>query len=82
MRPRLIQGGAPPRGPEVKLTDGERAVLDLLAEAWNAYTKLPIQHPMDRQEFAFYVHGCQGLVGLRVARAADPDVWSVEDSPG
>ena len=82
MRPRLVQGGTTPRGPEVKLTDGERAVLDLLAEAWNAYVQLPVQRPTDRQEFAYYVHGCQGLVGLRVARAADPDVWSIEDFPG
>lgn len=82
MRPRLVSGGRPPRGPEAKLTPEENHVLDLLTEAWDAYSKLSIQHPMDRSEFAFYLHGCQGLVGLRVARAADPDMWAVEDSPG
>lgn len=82
MRPRLIQGGIPPRDPEAKLTINEHNVLDLLTEAWNAYVNLPVQHPADRSEFAFFIHGCQGLVGLRVARAADPDAWAVEDSPG
>lgn len=83
MRPRLVQGsGRPPRSTEARLTPEEQRVLDLLAEAWNLYSALPVQHPMDRPEFAFYLHGCQGLVGLRVARAADPDAWAVEDSPG
>jgi len=82
VRPRLIQGGTPPRGPDPHLTTAENHVLSLLVEAWNAYAKLPVQHSMDRSEFAFYIHGCQGLVGLRVARAADPDVWAVEDSAG
>lgn len=82
VRPRLVSGGRTPRGPEVKLTPEEHHVLNLLVEAWNAYAQLPIQHPSDRHEFAFYLRGCQGLVGLRVARAADPDMWAVEDGPG
>lgn len=84
MRPRLVQGsaGRPPRSTNAKLTPEEQRVLDLLAEAWNLYSALPIQHPMDRSEFAFYLRGCLGLVGLRVARVADPDTWVVEDMPG
>lgn len=69
---------APP-GDSPGLTADERRVLDLLAEAWNAYIKLPLQYSLDRSEFAFYVNGCQGIVGLRVARRADPDVWHNEE---
>jgi len=80
MRPRLVKGGGRPKDP--RLTADEKVVLDLLAEAWNAYVKLPQQHPADRGEFATFLHGCQGIIAIRVARVADPEVWAIEESAG
>jgi len=54
----------------VTLTAQEQLVVELLAEAWNAYLKLPEQHPMHRQEFAHSIHEAQRLVLSRpVTRA-------------
>lgn len=51
--------------PEWHLSDEEREVLSLLVKAWNAYTKLPIQHPMAAKEFCDGVHKCQYIVMAR-----------------
>jgi hypothetical protein len=44
------------------ITPKEREVIDLLAEAWNAYLELPVEHPTHRQEFMFAIHQAQQLV--------------------
>lgn len=61
------------------LTEEERLVLDKLAEAWNLYVKLPVQHPMHQQEFAHAIHAAQRLVMARpVSREYD---WVKEVKP-
>lgn len=47
------------------LTAAERAVLDKLAEAWNLFVKLPVQHPMHRNEFAGFIHNAQRMIMSR-----------------
>lgn len=60
-----------------QLTDEERAVLDKLAEAWNLFVKLPVQHPMHGQEFAHAIHAAQRLVMSRpVARTEEGFYYS------
>jgi hypothetical protein len=59
-------------------TDGEKLVVRLLAEAWNAYLALPVEHPNEREEFMQGVHRCQDIVAVRVARRADPETWPVK----
>lgn len=65
-----------------RLTPEERKVVAALAEAWNLYVALPIQHRSDGDEFAGAIHRAQDIVGMRVARRADPDVWTNEETDG
>ena len=54
----------------MELTDQERRVLSLLAEAWNEFLKLPSQHPMEQHEFCHAIHQAQQKVMIRpVVRA-------------
>ena len=46
----------------------ERRVVQLLAAAWNAYTALPVEHPMDQDEFCRGMHSLQEKVLARSAR--------------
>lgn len=58
------------------LTDEERAVLDHLVRAYEAFNRLPVQHSMHQAEFVRGIHECQRLVMSRpVARA---EGWVVE----
>lgn len=56
-------------------SDAEREVLEKLGEAYNLFVRLPVQHPMEADEFCRAVHVAQGIVAIRVARRADPDTW-------
>ena len=52
------------------LTDAEREVLQHLSDAYDAFIRLPVQHPMHTQEFVGSIHAAQRLVMSRpVARA-------------
>ena len=51
------------------LTESERNVIDKLAESWNLFLALPIQHPLHQSEFATLIHHAQRMVMSRpVAR--------------
>lgn len=50
---------------QVGLTSEERRVLDLLAQVWNAFTELPIQHGQHQQEMSSYIHAAQRMVMSR-----------------
>ncbi|MPQ83795.1 hypothetical protein F0170_07245 [Pseudomonas sp. MAFF 730085] len=54
----------------ILLTDREGFIASLLADAWNEYLKLPIEHPMDRDEFCRAIHVCQDKVLARAGRRA------------
>jgi hypothetical protein len=60
----------------MNLTDGERVVLDRLAEAWNAFTVLGNYHPDDHNEMRAAIHQAQNIIATRVARRVDPDIWT------
>lgn len=51
-----------------QLTDQERAVLDLLTKAWNAFVKLPIERPSDGREFEHHTHILQRQIMARPVR--------------
>lgn len=57
------------------LSRAEKEVLALLAKASNAYFDLPEEHPVEKDEWLLSVHRLQDLIGVRVARRVDPDVW-------
>ena len=48
----------------------EKAVIDALAEAWNRYVELPVEHNDDLDEFRRAIHAAQAKVFMRPARRA------------
>ena len=50
------------------MTDEERGVINLLAQAWNAFVELPVEHPMDREDFCRMIHAAQDKILSRPAR--------------
>jgi hypothetical protein len=50
------------------VTDAERRVVMLLAEAWNAFLELPVEHPSNTDEFCRAIHAAQDKVLARVGR--------------
>lgn len=61
--------------PDVALTDDEKQVLELLARAWDKFNSLDRKHPSDNSEFLDSIHRAQQIIGLRVARRVNPEVW-------
>lgn len=49
------------------LTEQEQKVLQLTADVWNAFMKLPRQHPDDQTEFRHALHALQRVVLARPA---------------
>ncbi len=49
-------------------TEQEAAIARLLGEVWSAYLALPVEHPMDQQEFCTAIHRCQDMVLARSGR--------------
>ena len=63
-------------GPESEhMTKGEQEVLDKLADAWNAFCKLPRVHPSELPEFQSAIHQAQGLVACRIAFHSEESRW-------
>lgn len=53
-----------------ELTDREAKVAQLLADAWDEYLKLPIEHPLEQHEFCMAIHQVQDMVLARCGRRA------------
>lgn len=51
-----------------RLTEDERKLALLLADVWNLFLALPIEHPMDRDEFCRGVHRLQDKLLSRPGR--------------
>ena len=47
------------------MTPGERKIVDMLADTYNAFCDLPREHPMEVAEFAQCIHELQHLVAAR-----------------
>jgi hypothetical protein len=71
---------APVPEPETGLLPDERRVMDLMDEVWNAWHKLPVQHPDEAADFAAAVHRVQYLLAIRIARRHYPIGWPVKAS--
>jgi hypothetical protein len=52
------------------LTEQEAKIAQMLGEVWNEYLSLPVEHPMDQQEFCRAIHTCQDMVLARCGRRA------------
>lgn len=64
---------------EHRLTDDERTVLELMEAAWNAFVRLPVQHPSHVREMEGHIHNAQRIVMSRVV--ARQEGW-VKDADG
>jgi len=58
------------------MTEEELAIINLLANAYNLFIKLPLQHPMDQDEFCRNVHVLQRQVMAREARRRHPEIFN------
>lgn len=65
----------------LSLTRQEAGLARMLADAWNAYLALPVEHPMEQAEFCAAIHRCQDIVLARSGRRAlDADADSATNS--
>jgi hypothetical protein len=60
---------------------GEERVLELLAEAWNAFTALEPTHPSDAGEFHAAIHRAQDVNAARLVRTIYPDTFPTRRNP-
>lgn len=58
------------------LTEQEAKIARMLGEVWNEYLSLPVEHPMDQQEFCKAIHSCQDTVLARSGRRALNAGWN------
>lgn len=52
------------------LTDPERQIVELMAQVWDLFLELPIQHPMHQTEMAMAIHLVQRIVLVRPVERA------------
>ena len=57
------------------LQPAEIRILEALTTAWNEYLQLPDQLVDDREAFRRKIHEMQRLIGFRVARRTNPELW-------
>ena len=55
----------------VSITEQEQKVLNLTADVWNEFCKLPVQHPDGTQEFKHDLHGLQRHILARPAERVE-----------
>ncbi|MFS2159197.1 hypothetical protein ACCD10_17835 [Pseudomonas sp. Pseusp122] len=55
---------------QIKVTDQEARLVGLLAQVWNEFLQLPVEHGSDQLEFCAAVHACQDKVLARAGRRA------------
>jgi hypothetical protein len=58
-----------------RLTEDERKIVMLLADAFILFKKLPNKHPSDDEEFARYIHILQRHVMSKPTRRNHPDLF-------
>ena len=47
------------------MTPQENKVLDISADLWNEFVKLPMLHKDDNNEFRFHIHAIQNMIMAR-----------------
>ena len=58
------------------MDNDELSILNKLADCWNDFCGLEVQHPDDARDFADSIHGCQRIIMGRVAVRQYPDVFT------
>ncbi|AHM71659.1 hypothetical protein [Yersinia hibernica] len=52
---------------ECTLLAAEQQITQMLGDAWNQFLQLPLEHPMERNEFCLAIHACQRIILARPA---------------
>jgi hypothetical protein len=55
----------------------ELKILDNLADCWNLFCKLEVQHPDDARDFADAIHDCQRIVMSRECVRQYPETFPI-----
>lgn len=63
---------------ERALTHQEKEVISHISEAFNSFIALKEKGVNDNEDFKNAANAMHRLIALRVARRADPDIWSAE----
>ena len=64
------------------ITGDEIRITEMLGRVWNEYLMLPVEHPMDRDEFCRAIHVCQDMVLARSGRREINSLKRAEDMDG
>lgn len=68
--------GRPEASPVVAMKDEEKEAMNRLVDFWNAYIELPDpDDPETARTVRDAVHAIQGVLAVRVARRANPEIW-------
>lgn len=60
----------------IGMTSKEKEVMNHLVDFWNAYLALPNINGVDSsREVCDALHIIQGIMAMRVARRANPEIW-------
>lgn len=62
------------------ITDDEREILDLLAEAHNKFVALADKHPTAMQGWTFYIHGLESLIEHRICKRVAKDFFRKQNN--
>ena len=50
------------------MTADEKALVEMLGDAWNGFCDLPEEHPCDADEFCKAIHAAQNIILSRAGR--------------
>lgn len=57
------------------ITSKEKKILNYLTKAYNLFIQIIRQHPDEARDFTDGIHKCQYIIGMRIARRAEPRVF-------
>ena len=58
----------------------EKACLDSIVKAYNLFTELDRQHPNELIDFTNAIHTCQYIIGMRIARKYEPEIFPIKNN--
>jgi hypothetical protein len=64
-----------------RLTEQELAVVNHIAAAYTAFSKLDVYHPADDDEFVFHVHAMGRIILARAASRGHPERGWIKTPP-
>ncbi len=60
------------------MTEKEHKILNSLVDAFNDFVKLEYQYPDELRDFTDGIHKCQYIIGMRIARKHEPEIFPIK----